>query len=129
MSMSHRGYSGSVEYDSRDRIFHGQVTGITDVVTFQGTSVEELEASFRSSVDIYLDLCTKNGLEPQRPYSGRFVIRLSPGMHREASIAARTARSSMNNWITGAIQARLDAENARAASAGVEERLSDAAGG
>jgi predicted HicB family RNase H-like nuclease len=128
MSMSHRGYTGSVEYDSQDRIFHGRVTGITDVVTFQGTSVEELEASFRSSVDIYLDLCTKNGLEPQRPYSGRFVIRLSPEMHRDVSIAARTARSSMNSWITEAIQIRLDAENTGRRIDGAEP-LSEAAGG
>jgi predicted HicB family RNase H-like nuclease len=128
MSMSHRGYSGSVEYDSQDRIFHGRVTGIADVVTFQGTSVEELEASFRSSVDIYLDLCTKNGLEPQRPYSGRFVIRLSPEMHRDVSIAARRARASMNSWITEAIQIRLDAENAGRRIDG-EDRLSEAAGG
>ena len=127
MSMSYRGYSGSVEYDPDDRIFHGRVNGITDVVNFEGTNVDELEADFRAAVDSYLELCANHGLEPQRPYSGRFVLRLSPEVHRDASIAARRARSSMNSWIVGAIQMRLDAENV--ARAQIEQRVSEAAGG
>ena len=128
MSMTYRGYTGTVEYDAGDRIFHGRVAGITDIVSFEGASVEALEADFRAGIDSYLEGCEARGIEPQRPYSGRFVVRLSPELHRDASIAARLARTSMNNWIVEAIQMRLDAEHARR-STEVEERLSDAAGG
>jgi predicted HicB family RNase H-like nuclease len=128
MSMSYRGYTGSVEYDADDRVFHGRVSGITDVVSFAGATVDELEASFQNSVDVYLGLCAERGMEPQKPYSGRFVLRLSPEVHREASIAARRARASMNSWIVSAIQMRLDSERV-APRTQVEERLSDAAGG
>ena len=110
MSMKHRGYSGSVEFDPDDRIFHGRVRDIADVVTFQGSSVDELEASFRSSVDVYLAGCEKHGLEPQHPCSGRLLLRLPADVHREVSVAARRGRTSINRWIRDAVQARLERE-------------------
>jgi predicted HicB family RNase H-like nuclease len=115
--MKYRGYTGSVEYDAEDRLFHGRVDGITDIVSFQGDTVEALEADFRAGVDDYLEFCKERGVEPQRPCSGRFVLRVSPELHREAAIAARSQRESLNTWIAGAIEARLAAKERPAARA------------
>lgn len=114
--MKYKGYTGSVEYDPDDRIFYGSVDDITDIVTFQGDSVEELESAFRESVDVYLESCAEDGVEPQRPCSGKFVLRISPEMHREAAAAARTQDESLNGWITGAIKMRLALKEKRPAS-------------
>jgi predicted HicB family RNase H-like nuclease len=105
--MKYKGYTGSVEYDPNDRLFHGSVDAITDIISFQGDSVEALEADFRAGVDDYLDFCKERGLEPQRPCSGKFVLRITPEMHRAAAAAARTQDESLNGWITGAIHMRL----------------------
>lgn len=105
--MKYRGYTGSVEYDSDERLFYGRVDAITDIVSFKGDTVEALEADFRSAVDGYVAFCEERGLEPQRPCSGRFVLRVSPELHRAAAKAARGARESLNAWIAGAIEARL----------------------
>lgn len=126
MTMKHRGYTGSVEYDAEDRIFHGAVNGIADVVTFEGTSVEELETSFRTSVDVYLEWCAKDGIEPARPYSGRFVLRIPPEVHCDVTIAARTTNESMNTWILHAIQTRLEAWRAARPDPFAADRLEDA---
>jgi predicted HicB family RNase H-like nuclease len=114
--MKYKGYTGSVEYDPDDRIFHGTVNDITDIVTFQGDSVEELETAFRDSVDVYLEFCAERGAEAQRPCSGKFVLRITPEMHRAAAAAARTQDESLNGWITGAIQMRLALNEKRPAS-------------
>jgi predicted HicB family RNase H-like nuclease len=129
MSMTYKGYAGTVEYDPEGRYFYGRVVGITDIVSFEGTTVDELEEDFRNGIDSYLEGCARNGMEPQKPYSGKFVLRLSPEVHRDASIAARRAYSSMNNWIIGAIQMRLAAEKPPVRQPVVEDQLSDAAGG
>lgn len=127
--MKHKGYTGSVEFDPDGRIFHGRILGITaDIITFQGTTVDELERDFREAVDDYLDLCAEDGVEPQRPYSGRFVLRLEPSVHGRVTAAARMAKVSMNQWIAGAIRMRLDAENA-GHGRHMDEPLSTAAGG
>jgi predicted HicB family RNase H-like nuclease len=108
--VKYKGYTGSVDYDAEDRLFYGRVDGITDIVSFQGDTVEALETDFRAGIDDYLDFCKERGVEPQRPCSGRFVLRISPELHREAAIAARSQRESLNTWITRAIEARLAAK-------------------
>jgi len=52
--MTYKGYTGSFRFDDEAGIFHGEVSGSRDVVTFQGLNLEELEKAFRESIDDYL---------------------------------------------------------------------------
>lgn len=63
-TLTYKGYDGYVEFDDERSLFHGEVLGIRDVVTFQSRNAEETEAAFRASVDDYLDFCTKQGEAP-----------------------------------------------------------------
>lgn len=97
--MEYQGYVATVEFDEHQEVFHGEVLGIRDVVTFEGRSVRELKKAFRESVDDYLAYCEERGEEPDRPFSGRFLLRLPPELHREVSVAAQRAGKSLNGWI------------------------------
>jgi predicted HicB family RNase H-like nuclease len=110
--MNHNGYTATVEYEPDDRVFHGRVNDISDVVTFEGTSVEELEAGFRNAVDEYVAFCEERGRVPQRPYSGRFLVRVPAAVHRRVSEAATRAGQSMNAWVQNAIESQLAQEKA-----------------
>lgn len=68
--LTYKNYSGMIEYDSDRKIFTGEVIGLRDVITFQGESPEELENSFRDSIDLYLEMCQRDGVQPERPDSG-----------------------------------------------------------
>ena len=74
----YKGYSARVAIDEEQNLIHGEVIGITDVITFQGRTPAELAQAFQDSVDDYLAFCEERGTEPDRPYSGRFVVRVSP---------------------------------------------------
>lgn len=65
--LEHRGYKGRVELDSDARLLHGEIVGTRDVITFQGTNVDELEQAFRDSLDDYLEFCAERGEEPDKP--------------------------------------------------------------
>ncbi|GGJ03113.1 antitoxin HicB [Alicyclobacillus cellulosilyticus] len=97
--MTYKGYMAQVEYDDEAKVFHGEVIYTRDVITFQGRSVDELEQAFRDSVDDYLDLCRERGEEPDKPYSGQFVVRVRPEVHREIALAAKRTGKSMNAWV------------------------------
>jgi len=97
--MQYKGYTGKVEFDSEADIFHGEVIGLRDVITFQGRTVDEVKDAFRGSVDDYLAFCAKRGEEPEKPFTGKFVLRLPPDLHRKAYIAAKKSGSSLNSWI------------------------------
>ena len=97
--MRYKGYSARVEFDDEAALFHGEVEGTRDVITFQGTSVDELTGAFRDSVDDYLDWCAERAKEPEAPYSGPFAVSLDAGLHQAASDAARRAGKSVEAWV------------------------------
>ena len=94
--MEYKGYVGQVEFDDEANIFHGEVINLRDVVTFQGSSVQELRKAFEESVDDYLDFCEERGESPDKPYSGKFMLRVEPELHKRLAIRARKERKSLN---------------------------------
>jgi predicted HicB family RNase H-like nuclease len=105
--MNYKGYVGDVEYDDDAKLFHGEVVNTRDVITFQGRSVDELERSFQESIDDYIAWCEEEGVPPEKPFSGRFNLRLSPDLHREVAIAAKRLNKSMNTFVEDAIKDEL----------------------
>ncbi len=97
--MEYKGYVGRVAFDGEAEIFHGEVVNLRDVITFQGRSVDELRRAFEDSVDDYLAWCSERGKEPDKPFSGKFVVRLDPEVHRSVSAAAREEGKSLNAWV------------------------------
>ena len=97
--MSYKGYTGHVEFDDEAGIFHGEVLDLRDVVTFQGTSVAELEQAFKDSVDDYLEFCQERQEKPDKPFSGRLMLRLPPELHRKVYTSSKREGKSLNQWI------------------------------
>ena len=102
--MSYGGYHAAVEFDEDAGLFHGEVIGLRDVITFQGRSVDELRTALKDSIEDYLAFCRSRGEEPERPFSGQFVVRISPDAHRSAAIAARRSGLSLNGWVKSLIE-------------------------
>jgi predicted HicB family RNase H-like nuclease len=85
-------------------IFHGEVVDTRDVITFQGRSVEELKTAFQESIDDYLAFCKERGEEPNKPFSGQFVTRIPPELHRQVNLAASISGKSLNAWVLEQLQ-------------------------
>jgi predicted HicB family RNase H-like nuclease len=97
--MKYKGYTGIVEFDEESGSLFGRVVGLRDFITFQGDSVTEVIQAFHDSVDVYLELCAERGESPERPYSGQFVLRIDPHLHRAVSHAAEERGLSLNSLI------------------------------
>jgi predicted HicB family RNase H-like nuclease len=107
--LEYKGYTGHAEYDGSARVFHGEVLDTRDVITFQGTTVREVERAFHDSIDDYLEFCEQRGEAPDKPFSGRFMLRLPPELHRKLFVQARREGKSLNQLIAE----RLAAANQR----------------
>jgi predicted HicB family RNase H-like nuclease len=97
--MEYKGYVGKVEFDDESGVFHGEVVNLRDVVTFEGRTVAELRKAFRGSVDDYLEFCEERGESPEKPYSGRFVVRVDPSLHKAIATRAKLKDKSLNAWV------------------------------
>jgi predicted HicB family RNase H-like nuclease len=97
--MEYKGYIGHVEFDDEADIFHGEVINTRDVITFQGRTVDEIKQAFRDSVEDYLDYCAKLDQPPEKPFTGKFMLRIPPDLHRKIYVAAKQSGESLNAWI------------------------------
>jgi predicted HicB family RNase H-like nuclease len=97
--MTYKGYSAKINFDERDNIFWGKVTGIKDSITFEGETVAQLTEDFHNAIDHYLADCKNEERTPHKPYSGKLTLRVSPAIHAEIAAAAAHSGKSLNKWI------------------------------
>jgi predicted HicB family RNase H-like nuclease len=99
-TMTHKGYAAHIEYSDKDQCFIGHIAGMKEVVGFHGESVSELRAAFEEAVDDYLETCARLNRSPQKPYSGRLMLRIPPEIHAAVAMAAEVSGKSINQWAT-----------------------------
>lgn len=99
-TMTYRGYTARVEYDERDNILVGRILGIRDIISFHGETVAGLRRQFEVAVKDYLADCERKGVTPEKPASGKLLLRVPPEVHGKALVAARAAGKSLNQWAT-----------------------------
>ena len=101
--MEYKGYFATVELDDEANTFHGEVINLRDVITFQGKTVNGLRREFKTSVDDYVAFCAERGEEPEKPYSGKFLVRVEPELHKTITLTARKEGKSLNAWVHDAL--------------------------
>lgn len=99
-AMHYKGYSARIEYSEEDDCLIGHLAGINDIVGFHADSVAELHAAFEEAVDDYIQTCKKTGKSPQKPYSGKIMLRVPPEVHARAAMMAEAHGKSLNSWVT-----------------------------
>ncbi len=97
-TMTYRGYAARIEYSDEDGCFIGHIAGIKDIIGFHAESVKELRAAFEEAVNDYLATCEKAKRAPQRPYSGKLMLRVPPDVHARAAMMAEAHGMSLNQW-------------------------------
>jgi predicted HicB family RNase H-like nuclease len=97
--LKYKGYTGSVEFSADDNVFHGRVLGIKDSISFEGSTVEKLKEDFHNGIDHYLEVCKKLGDTPEKPFSGKFVLRLPSDLHCQIALRAKDENKSLNAWL------------------------------
>jgi len=74
------------------------VLGISDVIAYEGASVAELEGGFQDALESYFEGCKEVGKTPEKPFSGKFTVRMPRGLHAEMALKAKDAGKSLNAW-------------------------------
>jgi predicted HicB family RNase H-like nuclease len=106
-TITYKGYTASLSFDTEDKIIVGRVLGIDDIIVFHGESVAEFEAAFHAAVNDYLDACKRLKSAPEKPASGKFMLRVAPEIHAAAIRAAARSGTSLNKWAEHALAAAM----------------------
>ncbi|MDO8789323.1 MAG: type II toxin-antitoxin system HicB family antitoxin [Sulfuritalea sp.] len=103
-TMSYKGYTARVDFDERDSIFVGRVLGLRDIISFEGSTVAKLRAEFEAAINDFLRDCAERGIAPEKPASGKIMLRVPPEIHAAATVAAQACGKSLNQWATEALR-------------------------
>ena len=108
--IEYKGYVGAIEFDPESDLFHGTVINTLDVITFYGASVPELKKEMQTSVEEYLKFCREQGRDPERPFSGKILVRTTPKLHRKVALSAARRHVSMNAFMQEALEQAVGEE-------------------
>jgi predicted HicB family RNase H-like nuclease len=102
--MNHKGYTAKIEFDERDSIFVGHVLGLRTIISFHGETVAGLRAEFETAIEEFLLDCKEQGIRPEKPASGKLMLRVPPEVHGAALVAAQASGKSLNQWATEVLE-------------------------
>ncbi len=105
--MEYKEYKATIEFDAEEGIFHGEIEGITDIITFQGKSVTELQREMKNSIEDYLNFCKKKNRSPQKSFSGKLNLRMDSNLHQLIAVEAKKLKLSINEFINLALKEKL----------------------
>lgn len=107
-TLGYRNFTGSIEVDPEDGMLHGQVLFIRDTITYEGWTYPELKSDFERAIDEYLALCERRGMEPKKPCTGTFQVRIGPELHETASLEAYRNGQSLNQFVKDVVQDHVE---------------------
>ena len=107
--LNYKGYIGSVEFDSENKIFNGKVISIKTPVTFKGKSVMTIQEGFHNAIDNYLENCAKTGEEPEKTFTGSFNVHIDSELHREAVLKSSKRGITLNAYIEELLKGSMQA--------------------
>ena len=109
--MKYKGYFGSIEVSLEDGVIHGKLECINDLITYEASTVPDLKKAFEEAVDDYLETCEELGKKPEKTMSGTFNVRIGEELHKEAYLASKAQKMSLNDYVKNAIRDSLNGKN------------------
>jgi predicted HicB family RNase H-like nuclease len=108
--LQYKDFIGSVHFSAEDDLFFGKIEGINDLVTFEGSNVNEIKNAFQEAVDDYIDICRQTGKPLKKSYKGSFNVRIAPELHKKAVQKSLMLGLSLNKFVQRAIEKEISSE-------------------
>lgn len=107
--LKYKGYTGSVEFSAEDNCLFGKVQGLHGtLISYEGTTIDEIRDDFEGAVDDYLASCEERGIEAAKPYSGKLVVRMASDLHSRVAALAEATGTTINEIINRAVKNEVD---------------------
>ncbi|HEU0229418.1 MAG TPA: type II toxin-antitoxin system HicB family antitoxin [Burkholderiaceae bacterium] len=108
--LEYKGYQGSVGFSAEDHCFFGKIELINDLISFDGSGVDEITAAFHQAVDDYLAFCQKTRAQPNQPFKGSFNVRVTPALHWRTAVEVKKRGITLDQFIGQSIERMLDGD-------------------
>jgi predicted HicB family RNase H-like nuclease len=101
--MEIKGYKAVIAFDPETSLFRGEFIDLNGGADFYAANVKALQREGEISLNVFLDMCREDGVEPRKSYSGKLMVRLPAELHERAAASAASNGKSLNTWFTEVI--------------------------
>ncbi|MDR2473078.1 MAG: type II toxin-antitoxin system HicB family antitoxin [Tannerella sp.] len=106
--LEYKGYTGSIEFSKEDKCLYGRVLGMPDnLISYEGNTADELYDDFKASIETYLDFCKRQGIKPQKSYTGNLNIRIPADIHYRIAMLASRNGTTINALVRDSLEKSL----------------------
>ncbi len=106
-TLEYKGFQGSVDFDTQSDVMHGKILHINDLISYEADAFKDLRLAFEEAVDDYLETCKELNLEPEKPFSGSFNVRVGIRLHKELARYAARKDISINEVVKEAVSCHV----------------------
>ena len=98
------GDHANIDYDEEMNQFRGEILVLSGGADIYGSSAEELRREFKKSLNVFLEVCKEQEIEPRRHYSEKFNLRIASVLHEKLAMTAEVQGKSLNTLAQEALQ-------------------------
>ena len=103
--MEIEGYRAVIELDPDIEMFRGEFVGLNGGAYFCARDIPGLRREGVVSLEVFLDMCKEDGIEPRKQFSGKFNARIPPDLHTAIAAAAAADGKNLNQWVRDGLRA------------------------
>jgi predicted HicB family RNase H-like nuclease len=103
-----KGVNAIIGYDPEIDMFRGEFVGLNGGADFYADDIAGLKREGLISLEVFLESCKEDGVDPFRQFSGKLNLRMTPETHEIVSLSARSRGESINAWIVSAIKDKAE---------------------
>ena len=105
------GYDAVINYDPEIEMFRGEFINLNGGADFYASDIEGLHKEGQASLNMFLEMCKEDGVEPKKHYSGKFNVRISPKLHENLVLKASATGKSINQLVVESISSSVSNHN------------------
>ncbi len=101
-------YEAVISFDPEISMFRGEFIGLNGGADFYADSIQKLRKEGEISLKVFLDFAKEKNITPKKRFSGQFVLRLNPEIHKKYALLAKSNNLSLNQILARTLEEAVE---------------------
>ncbi len=97
-------YEAVISFDPEIAMFRGEFVGLNGGADFYADSIRKLKKEGEISLRLFLKFAEEKKIGPRKRFSGQFVLRLKPEVHKKYALMAKANNLSLNQILSQTLE-------------------------
>ncbi len=105
--LEHCGVKARIAFDPDIDMFRGEILGLSGSADFYAEDISSLKQELENSLDVYLEACKDEKIEPYKNYNGKISFRTEGELHYKLDVMASSLGMSINKLLGRIVESEI----------------------